>query len=142
MDVEPSDIKVLVIDASAHIRRLVSTLLGALAIRDVIEARSPRQAEAMMSLAPDLVIIDWTGDGTEALLFIHRIRRGEFGARNVPILALATTTHHAVLEQALEAGIDDVIVKPLSAFDLINRSAALLEEARCADWFVDAKAAQ
>lgn len=132
----------MVIDASAHIRRLVATLLGALDIGDVAEARSPRQAEAIMAAFPDLVIIDWTGDSTEALLFIHRIRRGELGLRDVPILALASTTHHIVLEQALETGIDDVIAKPLSAFDVINRAAALLEEARRVAWYCDAKAAE
>ncbi len=119
----------LVVDANAHIRRLIATLLGALEITDVSEARSPSAAASVLAEhRPDLVVVDWTNDPVETLLFVHRIRRGEGADRQVPVLALAASTHHAVLEEAREVGIDDVIAKPISAVDLIHRAAALLDE--------------
>lgn len=120
--------RVLVVDPNAHIRRLIKTLMGALEVREVVEARDTATAAARMAPCPQLVILDWTGDPTEPLLFVHRLRRGEFGCPSIPVLGLATSTHHAVLERAWEAGIDDVIAKPLSAVELINRAGQLMDE--------------
>ncbi|MGE5503501.1 MAG: two-component system response regulator [Actinomycetota bacterium] len=128
---EGGDPRVAVIDANAHIRRLIVTLLGALTVRDTVEARTPTAATAhLLKKAVDLVIVDWTGDATDAVLFVHRLRRGEFGRADIPVLALSPSTHHAVLERAYESGIDDVIAKPVSALDVIQRSGALIDEYR------------
>lgn len=131
MGSNPIGSRVLVIDANAHIRRLVTTLMGALSITDVVEARTPSAADALMhEKAPDLVIVDWTGDPTEVVLFVHRIRRGEIVDPRTPVLAMAGSTHHALLERAWEAGIDDVISKPISAIEIIQRSSSLIETRR------------
>jgi DNA-binding response OmpR family regulator len=126
--------RVLIVDANAHIRRLIATLLGAIGITDLPEARTPMAAvPLMLQQPPDLVIVDWTTDPTEVLLFIHRLRRGELADSRTPVLALAGSTHHAVLERAWQAGIDDVIAKPMSAIELIQRASALLTVARRAE---------
>lgn len=123
-----NDLRVLVVDANAHIRRLIATLLDALSVKDVREARSPSAAVPMMlDRPPHLIIADFTGDSTELVLFVHRIRRGELIDARTPVLAVAGSTHHAVLEQAWEAGIDEVIGKPLSGLEVIQRSGQLLE---------------
>jgi two-component system phosphate regulon response regulator PhoB len=133
--------RVLVIDSSQHIRRLFITLLAAVEVKDVAEARTPNQAVARLTANDiDLVILDLPRDATEALLFVHRLRKGEFGNARLPVLALSATTHHAVLETAWEAGIDDVIAKPLSAIDIIHRAGWLLEQGE--DVVVTAKAAE
>jgi CheY-like chemotaxis protein len=138
--------RVLVVDANAHIRRLIATLLGAVGVVDVIEARSPEAAlAALAALAgrtPDLVVLDWTAEPTEALLFVHRIRRGELLDAHTPVMAMAGSTHHAVLERAWEAGIDEVIAKPLSAIEVIQRSAALIGAFRQRDADASASAAE
>lgn len=128
-----SEQRVLVIDPNAHMRRLIVTLLSALSVRDMVEARTPEAGvPAVLHRTPDLIILDFTGDITESLLFAHRLRRGEFGDARVPVLALAESGHHALLEQAREAGIDEVIAKPLSAIEMIERAAHLLRTRRIA----------
>ncbi|MGE5477260.1 MAG: two-component system response regulator [Bacteroidales bacterium] len=124
---ELTDIRVLIVDANAHIRRLIATLLGALSIKDVHEARNPAAAVPLMvENPPHLIITDLAADATETVLFVHRIRRGELVDARTPVLALAGSTHHAVLEQARAAGIDDVIAKPISAIEVIQRASDLL----------------
>ncbi|MBX9634974.1 MAG: response regulator [Magnetospirillum sp.] len=126
-----NDLRVLIVDANAHIRRLIATLLGALSVNDVVEARNPSAAMPLIhSKTPDLIITDFTGDAIETMLFVHRIRQGDVKDARIPILALAGSTHHAVLERAWEAGIDDVIAKPISALDVIQRSASLMAQRR------------
>lgn len=128
--VEANPARVLVIDPSAHIRRLVITLMAALGVKACEEARDTIQAAAKISKdLPDLIILDLGGEATEALLFVHRLRRGEFGQSHPPVLGMSPSGHHAMLELAWEAGIDDVIGKPISAIELIQRAGALLSVA-------------
>lgn len=126
---ELTDLRVLIVDANAHIRRLIATLLGALSIKDVHEARNPDAAVSLMrDNPPHLIITDFASDTTETVLFVHRIRRGELVDARTPVLALAGSTHHAVLEQARAAGIDEVIAKPISAIEVIQHASSLLEQ--------------
>lgn len=119
---------IIIIDASAHMRRLIGTVLGALPGAEVVEARSPSAARPLMvAHQPRLVIMDWLGDHTDGVLFVHHLRRGEIGRHDVPVLALSRTLHHAVLEQALDVGIDEVIAKPISAMEVIERATTLIE---------------
>ena len=46
------------------------------------------------------------------------------------MLALSRSLHHAVLEQAWEIGIDEVIAKPISAVEMIGRATSLIESDR------------
>ncbi|MBI3445789.1 MAG: response regulator [Magnetospirillum sp.] len=119
---------IMIIDPNAHMRRLIGTLMGALPVSEVIEARNPQQAAPLMAKRPPhLVIMDWSGDPTEGVLFLHRLRRGDLGCGSIPVLGLSPSTHHAVLEQAVESGIDDIIAKPISAVEIIERAAGLIE---------------
>jgi CheY-like chemotaxis protein len=119
---------VLIIEPNAHMRRLICTLMGAIPAHQVVEARTPQQATAMVAdHAPQLVIMDWSDDPTEGVLFVHRLRRGEIGRADVPVLAISPSLHHAVLESAVETGIDEIIAKPISAVEIINRATDLIE---------------
>jgi len=124
-------IKVIVIETNSHLRRLIGTVLGALPIAEIVEARCTDSATPLLrEHDPHLVIMDWSGDHTEGLLFVHRLRTGEIGRRDTPVLALSTSLHHAVLEQAQEAGIDEVIAKPISAREIIRHAAMLIDASR------------
>lgn len=124
---EAKSAKVLIVDSSGHIRRLVATLMAALGIRTCAEARDVGQAVAQtIKHQPDLIILGLGADSTEALLFVHRLRRAEFGNKAVPVLGISAITHHALLEMAWEAGVDDVVGKPISAIELMQRAGALL----------------
>ena len=124
-------ISIVIIDANAHMRRLMGTVLGAMPGVEVIEARSPGAARPLMVIhRPHLVILDWSGDHTDGVLFLHHLRRGEIGRHDVPVLALSRSLHHAVLEQAWEIGIDEVIAKPISAVEMIGRATSLIESDR------------
>jgi len=119
--------RVLVLDSNAHVRRLVTTLLSGLFLESVVHARSLSDLTAA-SFSPHLMIIDWPSDPTEVILLVHRIRSGDLFTPRMPILAMSAHMHHSVLEHAWQNRIDDVIAKPISAVELIKRSAALLDE--------------
>lgn len=119
---------VLIIEPNAHMRRLIGTLMGAVPAHEVVEARTPQQGAALaMEHSPHLVIMDWSDDPTEGVLFVHRLRRGEIGRTDVPVLAISPSLHHVVLESALATGIDDIVAKPISAVEIITRATELIE---------------
>lgn len=118
---------ILIVDPNAHIRRLIANLLSCLTIGTLIEARSIA-AIANIKINPQMIILDWPADPTETILMVHRIRRGDLFDPRVPILALTPHIHHSVLELAWQNKVDDVIAKPISAIELIKRTAALLDE--------------
>jgi len=125
--VEAKSTNVLIVDSSGHIRRLVGTLMAALGVRNCAEARDVAQAVAQtIKHQPELIVLGLGSDATEALLFVHRLRRAEFGKATIPVLGISASTHHAMLEMAWEAGIDDVVGKPISAIELMQRAGALL----------------
>jgi len=122
-------LRIVVIDANAHIRRLIATLLSALGPVEIVEARTPEIAAArMIEAQPDMVVVDWTGDPTAVTLFIHRIRQGDLVDPRTPVLAMVGPPHNAVLERAWLA--DEIIAKPISAIDLIKRAEGLVTEWR------------
>lgn len=123
--------RVLIIEANAHLRRLITTLLSALRISQVVESRTPAaltRHHLADDKAPDLIIMDWAADPTDATLFVHQIRSGAWIDSRTPILGMSGYLHHSILEQAWQAGVDDLIAKPISAIELLQRSAALLHE--------------
>lgn len=124
---EGSNGRVLIIEPNGHVRRLVATLLSGLFLEQIIQVRSLTEATDPQ-LNPHLIILDWPCDHIETLLFVHRIRSGDLFDQRTPILAMSALMHHSILEEAWLNKIDDVIGKPISAIDLIKRSAALLDE--------------
>lgn len=127
--VDGSKARVLVIHPSAHMRRLIITLMAALGVKSCEEARSTVQAiPLVLKNLPNLIVIDLGGDSTEALLFAHRLRRGEFGQTDTSVLGISPSSHHAMLELAWEAGISDMVPTPISAIEIIQRAGALIEE--------------
>lgn len=118
---------VMIIDANAHMRRLMATVLRSLAVTEIIGVRTADAATEMLDEhQPHLIVMDWAKDHTEGVLFMHRLRHGEVAHRDIPVLALSRSKHHAVLEQAFELGIDDVIAKPVSAMELMEHASSLI----------------
>ncbi len=123
-------VRALIIDANEHMRRLIATILRATPVTETIEARTPGAAMPLVAgHDPRLIVMDWSAEATEEILFVHHLRRRELGGHDTPVLALNAVAHHAVLQQAEDCGIDEMIAKPISAVELITRATSLIEAA-------------
>lgn len=60
----------------------------------------------------DLLIIDWMLPGVSGLDFV-RVLRGSASFRDIPIIMQTAKDRPEHVQQALEVGIDDYVVKPL-----------------------------
>jgi two-component system phosphate regulon response regulator PhoB len=78
---------------------------------------------------PDLILLDWMLPGSSGLELARRWRRDEL-TRDVPIIMLTARGEENDRVSGLESGIDDYVVKPFSARELLARIKAVLRRSR------------
>ncbi|MFC7301460.1 phosphate regulon transcriptional regulator PhoB [Cognatiluteimonas weifangensis] len=121
--------RILIVDDEPAIRDMV-----AFALRkgdyDPVHAGDARQAQAAIAdRVPDLILLDWMLPGTSGLELARRWRKDAL-TREVPIIMLTARGEENDRVGGLEAGVDDYVVKPFSARELLARIRAVLRRAR------------
>ena len=78
---------------------------------------------------PDLIVLDWMLPKVSGIEVCRRLR-GRPETRNVPIIMLTARGEENDRVGGLEAGVDDYVVKPFSARELLARIRAVLRRTR------------
>lgn len=107
----PHVLRVLVVDDSAYVRKVISQLLSRSPFLEVVgTARDGREAlERVADLAPDVVTIDLIMPNLDGVGFI----REQMARRPVPIVVVSVASEAGELVlTALDAGAVDVVQKP------------------------------
>jgi CheY-like chemotaxis protein len=116
-------LRFLVIDANAHMRRIMRTLLHGFGAREVYEAEDGASGlEAFTHYVPDIVITDWAMPIFDGLELTQMIRQP--GANSNPYVAIVMLTGHSEKKRvtaARDAGITEFLAKPISAKGLYER---------------------
>ncbi|UJW85482.1 response regulator [Devosia sp. SL43] len=83
---------------------------------------------AYMRLAPvDMLVCDFDREGRPAYEMVEGIRlNGALVSQDVPVIALTRSITPPMRHQAISAGIDEVIIKPMSPRHLLQRIQARL----------------
>lgn len=83
---------------------------------------------AYMHIAPlDILIVDFDREGRPAYEIVEAIRlEPAFVSRDLPVIALTRAITPPMRQQAISAGIDEVVVKPTSPRHLLQRVQARL----------------
>lgn len=121
---EEAVLKILVADGSAFHRRLTTETLR-VAGRVLIDY-AENGAQCLMALGycqPEILIADWNLDDGRGLDLVKRIRGGEAGQefRKLAIVMVASRNSASDVEQARNAGIDELILRPFSAQTILKR---------------------
>ena len=121
--------RILIVDDEPAIRDMV-----AFAVRkgdyEPVHAADARQAqEAIADRIPDLILLDWMLPGTSGIELARRWRR-ESLTREIPIIMLTARGEEDDRVGGLEAGVDDYVVKPFSARELLARIRAVMRRSR------------
>jgi two-component system, OmpR family, phosphate regulon response regulator PhoB len=121
--------RILIVDDEPAIRDMV-----AFALRkgeyEPVHAGDGREAQAAIAeRVPDLILLDWMLPGTSGLELARRWRRDAL-TRDIPIIMLTARGEENDRVGGLEAGVDDYVVKPFSARELLARIRAVLRRSR------------
>ena len=135
MDVKKSDferLNILVVDDNLHMRRLVRTMLHAFGIPNVQESSSAEEAiEKLRHFNAHVIITDWKMEPMDGIMLSDTLRSGENSPNPfVPIIMMSSYIDIETVEKARDAGVDEIIAKPLSAQILYNRLAAVITNPR------------
>ena len=121
--------RILIVDDEPAIREMV-----AFALRkgdyEPVHAGDAREAQsAIADKVPDLILLDWMLPGTSGLELARRWRREDL-TRETPIIMLTARGEEDDRVGGLEAGVDDYVVKPFSARELLARIRAVMRRSR------------
>ena len=131
-----SDLTVLIVDANAHHRAIVSEILRAAGVTRISTAENATDAlEEMRVWRPHAVILEWALTPIDGIELTRRIRSGANDVdRTVPLIMLTARNTVADVETARRAGVHEYAIKPVSTGALLTRiEAAALRPRRFVD---------
>jgi CheY-like chemotaxis protein len=116
-------LKVLIIDPNAFMRGVLADSLRRLQVTQINASANAAEATVLgRTLKPDLIFVDWDAGRTSGLQFTRDLRRGETGLpRETPIVLLSNSIDHEQLMAARQAGINEFLLKPVSAQGVLSR---------------------
>ena len=126
-------LRVLVIDDSPYMVKIVKTLLDAMGIESVRGIECPTNIfSELKNWQPDLIITDYIMEPIDGLQLIQRIRKQVADPKRfIPIILLTGYAHEQVVTDArFQAGADAVLVKPVSVQRLYSCIVSVYESQR------------
>jgi CheY-like chemotaxis protein len=125
-------IKVLVVDDEYYMRKVVRTLLMSIGVCTIYEASDgPAGLEIIRTMAPDVVIVDWEMPGLDGAGFVRMVRSPEtFPFPDVPIIMLTGHGERSRVIEAVQIGVNEFLLKPVSSKALQDRMVAVLTKPR------------
>ncbi len=107
--------KILVVDDSSTMRRIIKNTLGRLGHKDLLEAEDGVVAWDVMSKNSDIdiLITDWNMPEMNGLQLVQKVRAEEKYV-DLPIIMVTTEGGKTEVITALKAGVNNYIVKPFT----------------------------
>jgi two-component system chemotaxis response regulator CheY len=105
--------KFLVVDDSATMRRIIVNSLQRIGYAECVEAADGRDALDKFDESVKFVITDWNMPTMSGIEFARALRASNAG-KNVPILMVTTRSVRDDIVAAVEAGVNNYIVKPFT----------------------------
>ncbi len=119
--------KFLVVDDSLTMRRIVINALKTFGIDDIVEAEDGQDALSKLQTHKiDFVITDWNMPNMSGLDLTKTIRASDQW-KNLPILMVTTRGLKEDIIQALQAKVNNYIVKPFTPQVLKEKIVAILK---------------
>lgn len=120
--------KFLVVDDSATMRRIVVNSLQRIGFSDTVEAADGVEALAKFDDSINFVITDWNMPNMSGTEFTKALRlRGN--GKDVPVLMVTARSVRDDILVAMEAGVNNYIVKPFTPAVLKEKIDAILPAA-------------
>ncbi len=109
--------KVLIVDDSQIMRKIITGVLKKLNVKDILEAVNGQEAVTKVSENDDigLVLMDWNMPTMNGLDAVKKIRAD---GSKVPIVMCTTEAEKEKVIEAIKTGANDYLVKPFNPKDI------------------------
>ncbi len=127
-----SEIEFLVAEDNDFARKIVRDVLKALGARNPRYARDGAEAlNIAKNYAIDIALIDWDMPLIDGLEFANFIRRSQDSPNPfLPIIMMTAFSEHPKVIEARDRGVNEYLVKPFSAAQLLKRVQMVVEHPR------------
>lgn len=126
------NISALILDDNAHMRGLLRVILTGFGVHKIDEAADGNEAFTMAVAGQhDIVFVDFKLGGIDGVDFCRRIRRDPASPNKyMPLIMITAYSERSRVLDAINAGVDEFLVKPVRAVDVANRVNAVIERRR------------
>lgn len=126
-----SRLTVLIVEKERPMRALLRQVLREFGIRHIHEAETPAHGfDEFNHMVPDLVLVDW-GPEFDGISLVRRIRTDKDSFYpQVPIIVISAFGETKRIYQAIDAGMNEYLVKPVSPSLLYVRIASVIDNTR------------
>ncbi len=109
------NMRILVVDDFATMRRIIKNLLGELGYRNLDEADDGKTALPILKTGEiDFLVTDWNMPGMTGLELVKAVR-ADPNLKHTPILMVTAEAKKSQIVEAAQAGINGYVVKPFTA---------------------------
>lgn len=128
------EVKFLVVDANPFMRSIVRRVLksfDALEVREADDGADAMDAMIMGNFKPDVVITDWVMEPINGIELTRWLRTGNDSPDPyMPIIMMSAHSEQGKVTEARDTGVNEFLVKPLSAQGIIKRIQMVIERPR------------
>ena len=119
--------KILIVDDSLTIRRIITNALKTVGFSDTIEASNGKEAlEKLNTAKVDFIITDWNMPEMNGLDLIKEVRANPLYSA-MPILMITTRGTERDVVEALQAKVNSYIMKPFTPQELKEKIDGILK---------------
>ncbi|MDO9587557.1 MAG: response regulator [Brevundimonas sp.] len=121
-------LQILLVDDNQHMRAITSAVLQSAGVRTVREASDGAAAlEMLREHAVDLVIVDFNMFPLDGVEFTRLVRNSPDSANPyLPIIMMTGHSEKARVYEARDAGVNEFVVKPITAKAILDRIQAVI----------------
>lgn len=125
-------VSALILDDNAHMRGLLRAILTNFGMRQIEEAEGFDDAVRVLAGGEvDLAFVDIKLEGPDGIEFCRHVRRTPGGyTRFLPLVIVTAYSERSRVIEAVNAGADEFLVKPVRPVDVANRANAVIERRR------------
>lgn len=125
-------VTVMVVEDNANMRNVLRTVLQLIGVGSIVTAGDGREAlELLRTRAVDILMVDWEMKPLDGLEMIRAIRTvPDHPNRFTPIIMVSAHSEVDRVKQARDAGVNEFLVKPISAKRVMERLIDVIERPR------------
>ncbi len=127
-----NNVRVLIVDDQDFIRSLLRHILGVLGCKQITDASDGNVAwEIIQDNPPDMLIVDWEMEPMNGIELIKKVRTDPASPdKFMPIIMITAHSERPRIIAARDAGVNEFVMKPVSARTLFSRLNAIIEHPR------------
>ncbi|MEW6536718.1 MAG: response regulator [Candidatus Auribacterota bacterium] len=116
--------KVIVVDDSSTMRRIIKNTLSRLGMEDIVEAEHGLDALSKLD-GIDLIFTDWNMPEMDGLTFVKSVRASQT-YKHIPIIMVTTEAGKEDIVEAIKSGVNNYVVKPFTPEVLKSKIEAVI----------------